>query len=134
MRRLSVALAEISAEVEGVDGGMGGTLAGPGFMVYYSYFVKEILLLLPGVALYLQHCLRQPRRIQRCPQPHIIAHDLGRARIAAIIAPIEQAYPRRAQQRVIATLLDRFRNIVIHHSIQLFIRSGHLALKTLLSG
>jgi hypothetical protein len=41
MRRLSVALALISAGVAGVVGGMGGTLAGPGFMVYYSYFVKE---------------------------------------------------------------------------------------------
>jgi hypothetical protein len=33
MRRLSVALAVISAGVAGGDGGMGGTLAGPGFMV-----------------------------------------------------------------------------------------------------
>ena len=75
MLRLSVALAVISAGVEGVDGGMGGTLAGPGFMVYYSYFVKEILLLFLDGALRLQHRLRQPRRIQRRPQPHIIAHD-----------------------------------------------------------
>jgi hypothetical protein len=51
MRRLSVALAVISAAVVGVDGGMGGTLAGPGFMVYYSYFVKDILLLFPDGAL-----------------------------------------------------------------------------------
>ena len=75
MLRLSVALAVISAGVEGVDGGMGGTLAGPGFMIYYSYFVKEFLLLFPFSPLSLQHRLRQPRRIQRRPQPHIIAHD-----------------------------------------------------------
>jgi hypothetical protein len=74
MQRLSVALAVISAEVAGGDGGMGGTLAGPAFMVYYSYFVKEILLLFPFGPLSLQHRLRQPRRIQRRPQPHIIAH------------------------------------------------------------
>ena len=74
MRRLSVALAVISAGVEGVDGGMGGTLAGSGFMVYYSYFVKEILLLFPCGALRLQHSLRQPRRIQRRPKPHIVTH------------------------------------------------------------
>jgi hypothetical protein len=42
MRRLPVALAVISAGVAGADEGMGGTLAGPGFMVYYSYFVKDL--------------------------------------------------------------------------------------------
>jgi hypothetical protein len=44
MRRLSVALAVISAVVAGVDGGMGDTLAGAIFIVSFSYKSKVYFL------------------------------------------------------------------------------------------